>query len=124
MPTHEFVFGGPVRKDRLWFFSAGRFQNQQVARNTIQPVNLAYVAEDQRKRFEVKLTGSLNSNHRLEGAYSKEALTQLNNTFSTGSPGMGFYLQNATGKNGDYGFTSFTASDGGLPPPTNLRVVP
>ena len=30
VPTHEYVFGGPVRKDRLWFFTAGRFQNQQV----------------------------------------------------------------------------------------------
>jgi len=85
IPTHEFVFGGPVRKDRLWFFTAGRFQNQQVSRNTIQPVNLAYLAEDQRKRFEVKLTGSINSNHRLEGAYAKEALKQVNNTFSTAS---------------------------------------
>ena len=53
-----------------------------------------------------------------------QVLQVTDNTFSTGSPGMGFYLQNATGKNGDYGFTSFTASDGGLPPPTNLRVVP
>jgi outer membrane receptor protein involved in Fe transport len=85
VPTHEFVFGGPVRKDRLWFFSAGRFQNAPLARNTIQPVNLAYTAEDQRKRFEVKLTGSASSNHRFEGAYAKEALKQLNNTFSTAS---------------------------------------
>ena len=85
VPTHEFVFGGPVRKDRLWFFTAGRFQNQQVSRNTIQPVNLAYLSEDQRKRFEVKGTGSISSNHRLEAAYAKEALTQVNNTFSTAS---------------------------------------
>jgi outer membrane receptor protein involved in Fe transport len=85
VPTHEYVLGGPIRKDQLWFFTAGRFQNQQTGRNTIQPVNLAYVSEDQRKRFEVKMTGSLNSNHRLEGAYSKEALTQVNNTFSTAS---------------------------------------
>ena len=85
VPTHEYVFGGPVRKDTLWFFTAGRFQNQQVSRNTIQPVNLAYLSEDQRKRFEVKLTGSITSNHRLEGAYAKESLKQLNNTFSTAS---------------------------------------
>jgi outer membrane receptor protein involved in Fe transport len=56
-----------------------------VSRNTIQPVNLAYQSEDQRKRFEVKLTGSVNSNHRFEGSYAKESLTQLNNTFSTAS---------------------------------------
>ena len=31
-------------------------------------------------------------------------------SFSSGSPGMGFYLQGASGMNGDFGFTQFTAS--------------
>jgi len=31
-------------------------------------------------------------------------------TYATGSPGMGFYLQGTSGVNGDYGFTSLTAS--------------
>ncbi len=33
-------------------------------------------------------------------------------TFKTGSPGMGFFLQGATGINANYGFSSFTATDG------------
>ena len=33
-------------------------------------------------------------------------------TYATGRPGMGFFLQGTTGVNRDYGFTSFTASDG------------
>ncbi len=45
-----------------------------------------------------------------------------------GSPGVGFFLQNTTGVNSQYGFTSFTASDGAdtVPPdaPKNLRVLP
>jgi hypothetical protein len=55
-----------------------------------------------------------------------QVLQVPDNTFSSGSPGMGFYLQNATGKNGDYGFTNFTATDGlsTLPAPKNLRVTP
>jgi hypothetical protein len=55
-----------------------------------------------------------------------QVLQVTDNTFSSGSPGMGFYLQNATGKNGDYGFTSFSATDGisTLPAPKNLRVAP
>jgi hypothetical protein len=32
-------------------------------------------------------------------------------TFSSGSPGLGFYLANATGVNDDYGLTSFLATD-------------
>lgn len=34
-------------------------------------------------------------------------------TYRSGNPGMGFFLQGATGVNRDYGFTTFSASDGG-----------
>jgi len=83
VPTYEGVFGGPIVKDRLTFFAAYKGQNQQTARNTVLPLNIPYVSEDQRKRYEIKFTGTLNSNHRVEGSYQKEALTQVNNTFST-----------------------------------------
>jgi len=36
----------------------------------------------------------------------------IDNTYSSGSPGMGFYLQGTTGVDGDYGFTGYTATDG------------
>jgi hypothetical protein len=83
VPQYEYVFGGPVLRDHLWFFTAGRFIKQEFARNTVAPLNLPYTATNDRKRFEVKLTGALNSNHRFEGAYTKEALTQVNDTFNT-----------------------------------------
>lgn len=39
-------------------------------------------------------------------------------TFTSGSPGMGFYIQNGSAsQEGDYGFTSFTATDGSATPP-------
>jgi hypothetical protein len=50
-------------------------------------------------------------------------------TFKGGSPGMGFFFQGGSGANSDFGFTSFTASDGsgtssGTPAaPTNLTAV-
>src|SRR5262249_46978640 len=36
----------------------------------------------------------------------------VDSTFTTGNPGMGFYLHNAASRNMDYGFTSFYATDG------------
>jgi len=33
------------------------------------------------------------------------------NTYKTGNPGMGFYLNQGSGRSKDYGFTSFTAAD-------------
>ena len=56
-------------------------------------------------------------------------LSVTDSTFSSGSPGMGFYLQSASGVNADYGFKSYTASDSGgtapRPPaaPTNVRII-
>ena len=49
-------------------------------------------------------------------------------TYSSGSPGIGFYLQGTANVNADYGFTSFSASDsgGGTPAPaapTRVRVL-
>jgi len=41
-----------------------------------------------------------------------EVAKATDSTYPEGSPGMGFYLQNAKGSNRDYGFTRFTASDG------------
>jgi hypothetical protein len=41
-----------------------------------------------------------------------QKLQVTDGTFATGNPGIGAYLQNAAGVNGDYGFTSVTASDG------------
>jgi outer membrane receptor for ferrienterochelin and colicin len=83
VPQYEGYFGGPIVKDRLWFFVPGRFISQQSSLNTIAPLNIPYAAEDKSKRFEVKLTGALTSSHRLDGDYTKEVRDQLNNTFST-----------------------------------------
>ncbi|HWZ81703.1 MAG TPA: hypothetical protein VNW47_03715 [Terriglobales bacterium] len=41
-----------------------------------------------------------------------QVLEATDNTFSSGNPGIGFFLQGASGVTRDYGFTSFTASDG------------
>ena len=48
VPQYQYVLGGPIMKDRLWFFTAGRFQNQSFSRSTIAPLNIPYVAENKR----------------------------------------------------------------------------
>jgi hypothetical protein len=40
-----------------------------------------------------------------------EVFHGTDSVFSSGSPGIGFYLDSGSGVNSDYGFTSFTASD-------------
>jgi len=32
VPTHEFTIGGPIVRNKTWFFGAGRFRDQTTAR--------------------------------------------------------------------------------------------
>jgi outer membrane receptor for ferrienterochelin and colicin len=77
VPTYEYTIGGPVAKDRLWFFTAGRLQNQESTRQTVV-TNIPYTLGDDQKRYEAKLTFSANPNHRVEGAYTKTLRDQTN----------------------------------------------
>jgi outer membrane receptor protein involved in Fe transport len=83
VPQYEYTFGGPIIKDHTWFFTAGRFVDQQSFTQTIAPVNIPYTQDTDRKRYEIKLTHSVTSNHRFEGAYSREDLTLVNSNIGT-----------------------------------------
>jgi chitodextrinase len=50
-------------------------------------------------------------------------LQVTDDTFTSGSPGIGFYLEGATGVNGDYGFTRFSAVSN-APPDTQSPSAP
>lgn len=45
-----------------------------------------------------------------------QIITGTDNTFVSGSPGIGFYLQGGSGNPANYGFSSFMATDGIEPP--------
>ena len=62
VPTYEYTFGGPVMKDHLWFFTAGRLQTQESGRQLVF-TNLPYTFTDKTRRYEGKATYSVNSNH-------------------------------------------------------------
>ncbi|HEX6975763.1 MAG TPA: carboxypeptidase regulatory-like domain-containing protein, partial [Vicinamibacterales bacterium] len=81
VPTYEYTFGGPVLRDRLWFFTAGRVQKQESGRNTAI-TGIPYTFTDDTKRFEAKGTFALTANHRFQSAYTKHFRTQENNTFN------------------------------------------
>ena len=76
---HEGTFGGPIVRDRLWFFGAGRYQK------TDTPVNLAetgisLISNDLNKRGEIKLTGTVRPNHTLQGGYLNNYRERTNNS--------------------------------------------
>ena len=87
VPTHEYTLGGPVLKDHLWFFTAGRLQTQENGRSLVIS-NTPYTYTDETRRFEGKGTFSINPNHTFQGAYTKIIDNQTNDTFNTGQPVM------------------------------------
>jgi hypothetical protein len=80
VPTHEYTVGGPVLKDRLWFFTAGRIQTQTEGRQLVS-TNIPYTFKRPTRRFEGKGTFSATSNHRFQAVYTKIIDDQVNNTF-------------------------------------------
>jgi hypothetical protein len=71
------TLGGPILRDRLWFFLAGRRENTEESRN-LPITNIAYIGGTENPRYEVKLTGSL-ANQSLQVSYLDNEATQVNN---------------------------------------------
>ncbi|MEP7310392.1 MAG: TonB-dependent receptor [Acidobacteriota bacterium] len=75
--TSEGTFGGPLVKDRLWFFAAGRY----VAADTPQTFILSDASttrHDINKRGELKFTGSVANGHIVSADYTNNSLVQTN----------------------------------------------
>jgi hypothetical protein len=79
--TQEATLGGPIVKDRLWFFGAGRLTGNRVTTATTFATNLNWDDTRNQKRGEAKLTWALTSNHTFKGAYTKISDTENGNFF-------------------------------------------
>ena len=65
---YEGTFGGPIVKDRLWFFGSGRYQNVSTPQ-TLPQTGISVPGTNQNKRFELKLTGTVANGHTIQGGY-------------------------------------------------------
>lgn len=80
VPIYEATLGGPILRDRLWFFVAGRdFEELKTANASI--TNVAYDEGRDEQRYEGKLTLSLTESHNLVGSYMQLDEIQYGNTF-------------------------------------------
>lgn len=81
--TYEATLGGRIIRDRLWFFTAGRRQDDTQPRS-LQSVKVGlttpgYNQTNTRHRYEGKLTGQITQRHSLVASYLNNKVTQTNN---------------------------------------------
>ncbi len=72
--VHEGIVGGPLVKDQLWFFGAGRWERSST-QGAFPQTAAPLVTETNNDRYELKLTGSLGPGHTLRGTFVDNDLT-------------------------------------------------
>src|SRR5262245_35895831 len=77
VPTYEYTAGGPVMRDRLWFFTSGRVRYESAGR-TLIGTGVPYTFTEKQRRYEVKGTYSATPNHRFQVNYNHHDRAQEN----------------------------------------------
>jgi hypothetical protein len=67
-PTYEGVAGGPIARDRVWYFGGVRVERTTTA-NSLPQTGVAYQGKNNNRRYEGKLTGSLAPGQTLQGTF-------------------------------------------------------
>ena len=80
--TYEGTFGGPIVRDRFWFFNADRYENSTTA-GVFAELGGAFTTTRDNKRFELKLTGTPIVNHTVSGSFlnnplKRDSLSSIN----------------------------------------------
>ncbi len=79
LPTYEATIGGPILKNRLWFFGAYRY-NENKNGNTTRYTNIPFTTVTNDQRVEGKGTWLISRNHTVRGGYTYKQL-KSNDTF-------------------------------------------
>ena len=83
--THEATLGGPIARDRLWFFTSFR-RARTTDSDSFDQTGISYSARENNDRNQLKLTATLAPGHTLSGQYMR------NDTARFGRPTFGFSI--------------------------------
>src|SRR5947207_12470575 len=81
-PTYEMTAGGPLVKDKLWYFGAGRFTKPERGLN-FAVTGGNYTTSTDERRYEGKITYALDPNNNAKVGYTKRTTDVVNNRFGT-----------------------------------------
>jgi len=80
-PTYEGTLGGPILRDRLWFFGGARAE-RTTTQSAFAQTKIPYTSSNDNTRYEAKLTGTIAAGHTLQGTF-------LDNTTDLRQPSLG-----------------------------------
>ena len=80
VPTYEATLGGPILRDRTWFFGAGRMFDSAVANQTGY-TNIGYEFVTKEQRYEGKITQNIANGHSARFSYTGINREEENNSF-------------------------------------------
>jgi hypothetical protein len=84
---YEGTLGGPIVRNRLWFFGAGRFE-QSEAQSAYAQTGIPYATSTDNARYEAKFTWTPRPAQRLQGVY-------LDNQTDLAQPALSFAIDPA-----------------------------
>jgi carboxypeptidase family protein/TonB-dependent receptor-like protein len=79
--VYEGTLGGRVLRDRLWFFTAGRYRKRDSQESLFRQPSKTYTFVDKERRLEGKLTAQISPQHSIVGSYFDIKQDQINNCF-------------------------------------------
>ena len=80
VPTYEFTVGGPIVRNRTWFFGAGRFFDQVAARET-GFTRIPYEFSSNEKRLEGKVTQKIGMDQTVRASYTGIRRNDVNSAY-------------------------------------------
>lgn len=78
--VYQATLGGPVFRDRLWFFGATRWEETTTSAPLPQS-GLPFDRTDEDRRYEGKLTATVSPGHTVQGSYFRNRLEQQRVSF-------------------------------------------
>src|SRR5207245_1706211 len=81
-PMYEGTLGGPIKRDKIWFFGAGRFTKPET-NQTLAVTGIHYSTRNDERRYEGKVTYALNTGNNAKFGYTKRTTNVANNRFGT-----------------------------------------
>ena len=67
-PTYEATAGGPILRNRLWYFGGLRAE-RTTTQTSFAQTRIPYTTSNDNTRYEAKLTGTIAPGHTLQGNF-------------------------------------------------------